>query len=211
RHKGQVIAAGLVLVALLAGIAGTTWGLIRAEGRRVEARKAQAAEAERVAERDEALAKAKDALDSEAQRVKERDNANDELNHRLGVSNMVLAGAAYDNLDVKLAAERLDKVPEEQRGWDWRYLKQQTFGGLFTLRASATKTVAFSPDGTRIVTGGWISEGQAEVKMWDARTGKELFALKGLPNIFPTIVQPGASVAFNPDGTQLVTASSDKT
>ena len=29
RHRGQVIAAGLVLLALLAGIAGTTWGLIR--------------------------------------------------------------------------------------------------------------------------------------------------------------------------------------
>ncbi len=29
RHKAQVIAAGLVLLALLAGIAGTTWGLIR--------------------------------------------------------------------------------------------------------------------------------------------------------------------------------------
>ncbi len=29
RHKGQVIAAGLVLLALLAGIAGTTWGLVR--------------------------------------------------------------------------------------------------------------------------------------------------------------------------------------
>ena len=29
RHKGQVIAAGLVLIALLAGIAGTTWGLVR--------------------------------------------------------------------------------------------------------------------------------------------------------------------------------------
>ena len=29
RHKGQVAAAGLVLLALLAGIAGTTWGLIR--------------------------------------------------------------------------------------------------------------------------------------------------------------------------------------
>ena len=28
RHRGQVIAAGLVLLALLAGIAGTTWGLI---------------------------------------------------------------------------------------------------------------------------------------------------------------------------------------
>ena len=29
RHKAQVIAAGLVMLALLAGIAGTTWGLIR--------------------------------------------------------------------------------------------------------------------------------------------------------------------------------------
>ena len=29
RHKGQVLAAGLLLFALLAGIAGTTWGLIR--------------------------------------------------------------------------------------------------------------------------------------------------------------------------------------
>src|SRR5207302_926954 len=30
RHKGQVIAAGLVLFALLVGILGTTWGLFRA-------------------------------------------------------------------------------------------------------------------------------------------------------------------------------------
>src|SRR6202043_3946230 len=29
RHEAQVIAAGLVLFPLLAGIAGTTWGLIR--------------------------------------------------------------------------------------------------------------------------------------------------------------------------------------
>ena len=29
RHRGQVLAAGLVLLALLAGVAGTTWGLIR--------------------------------------------------------------------------------------------------------------------------------------------------------------------------------------
>ncbi len=29
RHKGQVLAAGLLLLAMLAGIAGTTWGLIR--------------------------------------------------------------------------------------------------------------------------------------------------------------------------------------
>jgi serine/threonine protein kinase len=48
RHKGQVIAAGLVLLALLAGITGTTLGLLRAEAaRQDEARQRAAAEAER--------------------------------------------------------------------------------------------------------------------------------------------------------------------
>ena len=37
RNRGQVIAAGLVLLTLLAGIAGTTFGMIRAEKRRQEA------------------------------------------------------------------------------------------------------------------------------------------------------------------------------
>src|SRR5205807_3614898 len=52
RHKGQVSAASLVLLTLLGGIAGTTWGMIRAESRRAEAEQARASEAERVTERD---------------------------------------------------------------------------------------------------------------------------------------------------------------
>jgi serine/threonine protein kinase/tetratricopeptide (TPR) repeat protein len=57
RHKGQVVAAGLVLLALLAGIMGTTFGLLRAEAaRRDEAQQRAAAEtaadAERLAKRD---------------------------------------------------------------------------------------------------------------------------------------------------------------
>ena len=47
RNKGRVVAAGLVLVALLAGMAGTTWGMIRAEQARQDAVSAQFAEAER--------------------------------------------------------------------------------------------------------------------------------------------------------------------
>jgi eukaryotic-like serine/threonine-protein kinase len=38
RHKGQVIAASLVLVALLAGMAGTTWGLVEANRARLAER-----------------------------------------------------------------------------------------------------------------------------------------------------------------------------
>jgi eukaryotic-like serine/threonine-protein kinase len=59
RNRGQVIAASVVLLALLAGIVGTTWGLVRAErARRDEAAQRRVAEAERhKAEQSEAQAK----------------------------------------------------------------------------------------------------------------------------------------------------------
>jgi serine/threonine protein kinase len=60
RHKGSAIAAGLVLLALLVGIAGTTFGLIRAEAQRRKAVAAEKAEADQrasaVVERDKAVA-----------------------------------------------------------------------------------------------------------------------------------------------------------
>jgi serine/threonine protein kinase len=47
RNKGAVLAAGLVLLALLVGIVGTTLGLLQAEAARQDAETAQAAEATR--------------------------------------------------------------------------------------------------------------------------------------------------------------------
>jgi serine/threonine protein kinase len=55
KHRAAVVAASLVVLALVGGIAGTTWGLIRADIRRAEAERARAAEAERVKERDAAV------------------------------------------------------------------------------------------------------------------------------------------------------------
>ncbi|MBX9583218.1 MAG: tetratricopeptide repeat protein [Gemmataceae bacterium] len=57
RNRPQVVAAGLVLFALVAGIVGTTWGLVRADAARRDAETARQAEADErakaVAERDE--------------------------------------------------------------------------------------------------------------------------------------------------------------
>jgi serine/threonine protein kinase/WD40 repeat protein len=52
RHKGPVIAVGLVVLALVAGIIGTTWGLVRAEKARIDLRDQQTRTT--AAERDKA-------------------------------------------------------------------------------------------------------------------------------------------------------------
>jgi serine/threonine protein kinase len=74
RHKGQVIAASLVLLALVAGTIGTTWGFLRSErARMAEAERAQGerrAKFEALQERDRAIRAERAALEHEQQRRK---------------------------------------------------------------------------------------------------------------------------------------------
>jgi WD40 repeat protein/Flp pilus assembly protein TadD len=60
--------------------------------------------------------------------------------------------------------------------------------------------VAFSPDGTRIVTG----SADRTAKVWDARTGAPLLDLQGHTSWV-------RCVSFSPDGTRIVTSSEDGT
>jgi WD40 repeat protein/serine/threonine protein kinase len=61
-------------------------------------------------------------------------------------------------------------------------------------------SVAFSPDGQRLVTGSSDSTG----KVWDAASGRELLTLEGHNDTV-------WSVAFSPDGRRIVTGSADRT
>jgi WD40 repeat protein len=168
RHKGQVIAAGLVLFTLVGGIVASSYFAFEA--------RFQAKEANDNAKKADENAK------EASKHAKNAGDRADDLKYQLGVGEMVLASAAYDNRDVVLAAERLEKVPEKQRGWEWRHLKQQTHGGLFTLygHTSPVLGVAFSPDGERIVTAAEGANRKAEVKVWEARTGTAVFEVTDL-------------------------------
>jgi len=78
RHKGQVIAASLVLFVLVAGMAGTTWGLIEAKQQERLAVTAQQAEADRA--EGERLAKLDaEAKKAEAERAQVRAEAGEKL------------------------------------------------------------------------------------------------------------------------------------
>jgi serine/threonine protein kinase len=195
RHKGQVIAASLVLLALLGGIVGTTLGLVEARRQEEEARKQEKIARDETDEKERALL-------AEAERVKERDAALDEANYQLDSSSFLLAVAAYDNRDVGLARLRLAGIQAMHRGWEWHYLRRQCTGGIFTLYGHTGDVygAAFSPDGTRIVTGSW----DQTARVWDARTGLPQLELKGHTGRVH-------GVAFSPDGTRVVTGSDDQT
>ena len=65
---------------------------------------------------------------------------------------------------------------------------------------SYVTSVAFSPDGQRIVSG----SADKTVKIWNANSGKELHTLTGHDNAVGT-------VAFSPDGQRIVSGRADKT
>ncbi len=71
---------------------------------------------------------------------------------------------------------------------------------ILTGHTAQVYSVAFSPDGKRIVSGG----SDKTIKLWDAQTGSEIRTLQGhAAQVY--------SVAFSPDGKQIVSGSSDKT
>ena len=156
--KRNPVATGLTTGIFLVLLAGTFAVYIKYR----DAEAARAAEAKRVqerdeaiGERDEALGKADEALGRRNQAIKDANERADELKYQSGIGNFLLAVAAYDNRDIELAAERLDKMPVEQRGWEWHYLKRQCQGGIFTLygHTGTVTSLDYSPDGSQIVTG----------------------------------------------------------
>ncbi len=130
---------------------------------------------------------------------------------QLYAARMNLAQREWEQNNAGRVRQLLDETAAyPERGFEWYYWQRQTHLELMTLRGHGGRmsSVAFSPDGQRIVTSKAdrtaTSRLDLRAKVWDAATGKGLLTLKGhRANII--------AVAFSPDGQQIVTGSGDTT
>jgi WD40 repeat protein len=97
---------------------------------------------------------------------------------------------------VPLEASAENALDGAWRKWSSNWAERKLFAG----HTDAVTSVAFSPDGTRILTG----SSDKTARLWDVATGKTVATLDGHTS--------GVSlVAFSPDGARILTGSWDKT
>jgi len=121
----------------------------------------------------------------------------------LYVNRITLAQVEWEHGSTQLAWGHLEACPQNLRGWEHDYLATRFNKNTFhapTRENYHLKSVAFSTDGKRIVSGGVHADGQLNsgyVKVWDLATGAETLTLKGHTG---TVY----SVSFSPDGKRIV-------
>ena len=182
RYRGPVAAAAVVLLALVAGVIGTTWGMVSA----VESeREAVAAREEEKRQRRTAEGESKRALRAEAEArsnavkawEKEKEareatveallrgtlerTARNQAEWGLYASHIALAEREWEAHDFGLVDHYLNQCRPEFAGWEYEYLRTVTDRAVRTLEGHEVPvmSVAYSPDGALLASG----EGRSSV------------------------------------------------
>lgn len=195
RNRGLVAAILAIGVALLGGMAGTTYGLFRANEERG---KAEASEQRVVRENANAQASEHRAIQAERLAVEEARHA------RIAEvgAKFQLANARWDAGRAMEARSLLHQIPQEFRdNFEWHYCHRRFQGSDITCygHINDVYATAFTPDGTRVVS----ADGDGEIKQWDAVTGREI-------DTFGVDRGRVLSLAVNADGTRIASAGDDK-
>ncbi|MGB2862624.1 MAG: protein kinase [Sedimentisphaerales bacterium] len=175
KHAGSVVTVALVAIAIVLGLIFSTAMYLRSEKalEREAVARTQAEQAEEVAE-----------------------ERSEDYRRGLYVNTIQLADAKYHEGNIGNTRRLLESCPNDLRGWEWDRLNHILDQSLTTFVAheKGLYSMALSPDGKRIVTGGW----ENAVKIWDIATGKELITLPRAHAEYTSCV------AFSPDGKRIV-------
>jgi serine/threonine protein kinase len=193
RNKSRVIAVGLILLALVGGIIGTTYGLFRAvageklAGERLrqvaqEKKNADGSARKAIAERND---KDKALVRAEGLRLSAQSTTELQTDPGLG---LLLAIEVAQIAPGKEANETLFAALDACR-------EERT---LFLAPAGGTLSARFTPDGKRIMG----CAGDGTVIFWDVQDGKQLVATAGFGPQLPDLQ---AEAVLSADGKYLVT------
>jgi WD40 repeat protein/serine/threonine protein kinase len=183
RNKAMAAAVAALLLVAVGGSFFVAWQ----QKRRVEevsAAQAVAVRARGIAEKNawEAVANAK------------RAEANLERAARQTyLANLAAAHASLRMYEPREALRLLDDCPEEMRGWEWRFLRlsTDTSEAVLTGHEDRITTVAFSPDGARIVSGA----DDCTVRIWDVADAAVVLPLSGPGTPITAVAHSGARIA----------------
>ncbi|MCP4450071.1 MAG: protein kinase, partial [Planctomycetes bacterium] len=209
RHQVSVTAGILVAAALVVGLAVSTTMYFEAEdARSITDQQRQVAETERdnarEAERLETLARneAERAQQAEQKQRQFAEQKTEDYRRLLYFDRINLAEKYYDDDNVSRVRDLLTACPNDLRSWEWYYLWHLSDQAQMTLHGheGAVSSVAFSPDGKRIISGSRDNT----LQLWDASSGSEVMILRGHEDAV-------TSVAFSPDGQRIVSGSSEGT
>ena len=125
-------------------------------------------------------------------------------------SKIRLAAQALEGMDLQQAEQLLNETmpgigEEDLRGFEWGYIAQILMDRNSSMPISLqherpVESVAFSPDGTKLATGG----NDNSIHIWDIATGEKLSTFNGHSDWI-------AFLTFSPDGSSLLSGSVDNT